>query len=197
MNYYREDRKKAWGLLILILLDAVCIAISYQLGITRDTATMLGSFASIAVCAIVCALFKVKDSLYYALLVFVFMASPLGSVIDLYRSIGPYDKIVHVYSGFLLVAFGMLLIDFVFHVSTEEENLDRFIIPMIFAAFFFSSASAGIWEIFEFTADRLAGGTMQRGMVDTVTDMIAGNIGALLYAVPLLIKNKEHIRAKK
>jgi len=48
-------------------------------------------------------------------------------------------------------------------------------------AFFFSSAFAGIWEIFEFTADRLAGGDMQRGMVDTVTDIIAGNLGALTY----------------
>ena len=48
-------------------------------------------------------------------------------------------------------------------------------------AFFFSSAFAGIWEIFEFTADRLSGGDMQRGMVDTVTDIIAGNTGALTY----------------
>ncbi len=40
---------------------------------------------------------------------------------------------------------------------------------MIFA-FFFSSACAGIWEIFEFTSDKLLGGGMQRGMEDTVTD---------------------------
>ena len=63
-------------------------------------------------------------------------------------------------------------------------------IPAVCFAFFFSSAGAGIWEIFEFTADKLAGGGMQRGMVDTVTDMIAGNVGALAYAAFSLAKQR-------
>ena len=60
----------------------------------------------------------------------------------------------------------------------------------------FSGAGAGIWEIFEFLADRIAGGQMQRGMVDTVTDIIAGNAGALVYAAAFLIKLKKD-RCKK
>ena len=59
----------------------------------------------------------------------------------------------------------------------------------------FSGAGAGLWEIFEFVADKVAGGEMQRGMVDTVTDMIAGNIGALVYGVAAgtgLINTRRH-----
>ena len=43
----------------------------------------------------------------------------------------------------------------------------RGILVIVLITFLASSAGAGIWEIFEFTADKIAGGGMQRGMVDT------------------------------
>ena len=84
----------------------------------------------------------------------------------------------------------MLIVEKLLKKSLKTDDLAALTVPMVFAACMFSSGGAGIWEIFEFLADRIAGGEMQRGMVDTVTDMIAGNIGALAYGAAALRKRK-------
>ena len=93
----------------------------------------------------------------------------------------------------LLAGFGMMMISRLLKrafpdeeglsTSSDEGNRKALKISRMIFAFFFSSACAGIWEIFEFTSDKLLGGGMQRGMEDTVTDIIAGNGGALLYCI--------------
>ena len=129
-------------------------------------------------------LLKVKDNLFYCGLIFVYCASPVGSVLNLYRSVGPYDKIVHCFSGILLAWLATVLLSRLFDRAVSEvRNTKLYMLLQCGFAFFFSSAGAGIWEIFEFTTDRLTGGEMQRGMVDTVTDIIAGNTGALTYCI--------------
>ena len=130
----------------------------------------------------------VKDNLFYCGLIFVYCASPVGSVLNLYRSVGPYDKIVHCFSGILLAWLATVLLSRLFDRAVSEvRNTKLYMLLQCGFAFFFSSAGAGIWEIFEFTTDRLTGGEMQRGMVDTVTDIIAGNTGALTYCIILAV----------
>ena len=115
-------------------------------------------------------------------LLFVYFASPVGSVLNLYRSVDLYDKVVHFFSGLLLASLGAMIMSVLLkHAVQTIKKTKVYLFAEATFAFFFSSAFAGIWEIFEFTADRLAGGDMQRGMVDTVTDIIAGNLGALTY----------------
>ena len=105
-----------------------------------------------------------------------------------YRSVGPYDKIVHCFSGILLAWLATVLLSRLFdRAVSEARNTKLYMLLQCGFAFFFSSAGAGIWEIFEFTTDRLTGGEMQRGMVDTVTDIIAGNTGALTYCIILAV----------
>lgn len=169
------------GVICLILATAATSFMAYETGINPPVGNVAGAFASIVVLVIISKIIKVSDVLFYSGLVFVFMASPLGSVINLYRSFGPYDKIVHFISGFLLAALGMLIMEKLMKRSSRRCDFEVYALPMIFAACMFSSGGAGIWEIFEFLADKIAGGQMQRGMVDTVTDIIAGNIGALFY----------------
>lgn len=180
------------GIIILTAATAAAAVIAYAIGINPPAANVAGAFVSIVIMVIVTKIIKVDDTLFYSGLVFIFMASPLGSIIDLYRFVDPYDKIVHFISGFLLAAFGMFIIEKLLKRTSKVEDLKPFVIPMIFAACMFSSGGAGLWEIFEFLADKIAGGGMQRGMVDTVTDMIAGNIGALVYGVVTLkqVSNK-------
>ncbi len=74
----------------------------------------------------------------------------MGSVMDLYRSFGPYDKIVHFFSGILLATLGMMIITYLLKRFglTDEKQLEKLMIPAVCFAFFFSSAGAGIWEIF-------------------------------------------------
>lgn len=195
-------KKRVLALIALVAATTASAVAAFALEINPPMTNVIGAYGSILAALIAAKIFKVTDGLYYAGLTFVFFASPMGSVMDLYRSFGPYDKIVHFFSGILLATLGMMIITYLFrHFGrTDENQLKKLLIPAVCFAFFFSSAGAGIWEIFEFTADKLAGGGMQRGMVDTVTDMIAGNIGALAYAAFSMIKyhgRKEKGEAKE
>ncbi len=141
-----------------------------------------GHFGSIVVLLIIIArILKVRDDLFSA----VCCSSTLHRLWDLFstctRSIGPYDKIVHFFSGILLASLDAMIMSMLLKRAVHTIKTKAYLFTQAAFAFFFSSAFAGIWEIFEFTADRLSGGDMQRGMVDTVTDIIAGNTGALTY----------------
>ena len=46
---------------------------------------------------------------------------------------------------------------------------------------FFAIAGAGIWEIYEFTADNLLGINMQGDNTNTMGDIISGTLGALTW----------------
>lgn len=193
------DRKRIAGIIFLVALTLGAAVLAYMLNIDPPVGNVFGAFGAIAAVVVASKITRVSDGLFFSALIFVFMASPMGSILDIYRSFGPYDKIVHFISGFLLAAFGMLIIENLvkkslikaeLFYSGNEDSVKVFIIPMIFAACMFSSGGAGIWEIFEFIADKIAGGTMQRGMVDTVTDMIAGNTGALVYGTGVFINIK-------
>ena len=92
----------------------------------------------------------------------------------MYTRFGPYDKIIHFISGMLLAGCGMMMISRLLKrafpdeeglsASSDEGKRKALKISRMIFAFFFSSACAGIWEIFEFTSDKLLGGGMQRGM---------------------------------
>lgn len=189
-------KKRIIALITLVIATTAAAIAAFALEINPPMTNVIGAYGSILAALIAAKIFRVSDGLYYAGLLFVFFASPMGSVMDLYRSFGPYDKIVHFFSGILLATLGMMIITYLLkkfgHV--EEEQMVNMLVPAVIFAFFFSSAGAGIWEIFEFTADRLAGGGMQRGMVDTVTDIIAGNIGALTYAAFVLLKHLHNVK---
>lgn len=182
------SKKRIIAVLILAAATAITALIAVKTGINPPVGNIIGSFCAIAALIVFSHLLKVKDSLFYCGLFFVYCASPVGSVLNLYRSVGPYDKIVHFFSGILLAWLAVVLLSRLFDRAVSEvENTKLYMLLQCAFAFFFSSAGAGIWEIFEFTTDRLTGGEMQRGMVDTVTDIIAGNTGALTYCIILAV----------
>ena len=175
-------KKHLIGILTLILAAVITALYACTSGIDPSPAAIAGSFASIAALVVISYILKVRDDLFFCGLLFVYFASPVGSVLDFYRSVGPYDKIVHFFSGILLASLGAMIISSILKAGVNIIKATKaYLFVEAAFAFFFSSAFAGIWEIFEFTADKLAGGEMQRGMVDTVTDIIAGNAGALIY----------------
>lgn len=177
--------KRITGTIVFIAATILTIIVAQWLDIDPPATHMVGAFGAAAALIIVSKFIKIDDSIFFSALIFIFLASPMGSILDLYRSFGPYDKIVHFISGILLAVFGMVIMRKLMGASVG------FTVSMIFAACMFSSGAAGIWEIFEFIADKLAGGEMQRGMVDTVTDMIAGNTGALAYGLWALTQCKK------
>lgn len=183
----KQQIRRASGVIAAAAATAIVTIYAFKSGIDVPAGNIAGAYCSLAALVAACMIIKAGDVLFYSGLVFVFMASPMGSILNLYRTFDPYDKIVHLLSGFLLSAFGMVIMQKLMKKfsgidTAQRGELTRFAVPVVFAAFMFGSGCAGLWEIFEFAGDKLMGGQMQRGMVDTVTDMIAGNLGALTYS---------------
>ena len=116
-------------------------------------------------------------------IIFVFASIFLGEVRDFYNRIWWWDIALHTSSGLLLGIFGFLLV----YVLNENEHVDVHMRPrfVAFFAFLFAVATGALWEIFEFTMDRLFGMRMQKpmlgdpsGLTDTMWDLIVDTIGA-------------------
>lgn len=126
---------------------------------------------------------------YIGILVFTFFAQYLGACLHFYSIIPIYDLLLHSASGVLLVLLAHYLLTMFF-----AKNM---VLPhriVLLCCFLFSAAAAGIWEIWEFSGDMLLGLSSQGGsLTDTMTDIIAGNCGAIAGTIllGLLLRKKE------
>jgi uncharacterized membrane protein YjdF len=99
-----------------------------------------------------------------------------GSALGVYGYIDNWDKLVHLDSGIMLAWVGMVA------VRRVEERLG-IVLPRWFSlavAVITPMAFAAAWEICEFTSDHLIGTHAQNGNGDTMGDIVAATIGALL-----------------
>lgn len=137
---------------------------------------------------------KLKPIYYIGIIVFTFFAQFLGAMLDMYTKIPIYDKILHLSSGILLVFLG----HYAYELLTQKYN--NLNVPLKIELFFsslFSIASAGVWEIWEYSGDTLFDLTSQReGITDTMTDIIAGTIGAVIGTFLLLFYLKREQKEK-
>lgn len=120
--------------------------------------------------------------------VFLFASLFLGEVRGYYLRFWWWDIALHTASGFLLGIFGFLLV----YVLNETENVDVHMRPRFVAlfAFMFAVGLGAIWEIFEFSMDRLFGLDMQKamlgdpsGLTDTMWDLIVDTLGAAVISI--------------
>lgn len=161
---------------ISIVITFICTAIALIIPLKTTNMKIIGAFVSIFLISIVT--WKFPKRFYIIAILFHFFAASLGSVINLYRYLEFYDKIVHYLSGIILAEAGMIIITYIFkRHSLKNDN----ILKSLFA-FFFSAACAGFWEIYEFTADNLLNINMQGGNSNTMGDIISGVLGALTYS---------------
>lgn len=134
---------------------------------------------------------KIKSRYYLGILFFTFFAQYLGAMLKFYKIIPIYDLLLHFASGILLV----LLADYVYTLLLHRHK--DYSIPNVIRLGFCglaSIASAAVWEIWEYTGDQLLGLQSQGGLDDTMTDIIAGSIGAVLGVLALwfiIKKSKE------
>lgn len=192
---YLKDKKKVLAFIATLVISTVTIPVAFTIGQNPPVGTIAGAFASFVAALVVCAVFKVSNQMYYLTIAFVFFASPVGSILNFYRTVGPYDKIVHFFSGILIAAFGYMIIwKMINKTKVDKKEHSKFLGISVLFAILFSFAGAGIWEIMEFIMDILASGTMQRGMVDTITDMIAGDLGGICYAVIMLYFGRKKLK---
>ena len=105
----------------------------------------------------------------------------LGMHFQLYESSLVYDKAMHVIGSGLVAALLLIAV----RSFCRRECIE---LPLtLFALLIFSGTlSAGtLWEIFEFAVDRTGYFVAQRGLRDTMIDLMADALGALLVLIAL------------
>jgi hypothetical protein len=130
-------------------------------------------------------------------IVFIFFSHFLGSIMNLYKIVPNYDKLMHLLSGMLSALFAIIVL-----VKWNRHKDDDVIFDSVFMLSI-TMLIASLWEFYEFTFDRLFNKDAQlvkiTGSGDTMLDMLAALIGCLfiitiyVYEVgnnkPIIIKN--------
>ncbi len=124
-----------------------------------------------------------------SMLVFIFMAIFLAEILNFYKRIFFFDKILHSLSGILFLFVGQSLFR---RIDNQDDRDKENKLMMVLFSFFFSLAVAGCWEIFEFSVDRLFGCHLQNdSLMDTMTDIICATVtasAAALYTIAAVHK---------
>ena len=116
----------------------------------------------------------------FLILLFLFLAWPLGACLDFYRILPGFDKITHTLSGVFVGALCLAL----YYAVKPGHRIERSdaALAMLFT-FFGSMAVAGLWEISEYLLSAIVKIDLQRVLAtsvsDTILDMIVCLIGTL------------------
>ncbi|MFW2503415.1 hypothetical protein [Clostridium diolis] len=122
----------------------------------------------------------ISTGLRFSVLAFIFITMFFANEFKGYSFIPYLDKIEHLSSGVILFYIGSLILELINRNETNKLNVKT----IILFSLFFAIAMAGVWEIYEFTTDRLFGLRSQNNsLVDTMGDIICGSIGALFTSI--------------
>lgn len=145
----------------------------------------------IAIGGIICGLipyaldkfFKIKFTLPFIISYFAFLVASqcLGSMLGLY-SLGWWDTpFLHLLSGALI---SFLAIDLMGKFTTEQSRSEMSAWFIFLYVLSFGVFGGVLWEIYEFSVDQFIGTTTQGGgNFDTMTDLVADTVGALVIAI--------------
>ena len=142
-------------------------------------------FFTAAGCIIgICLLFfRLPSAYYYVLALFACAAQYFGMMFHFYERFSFFDLLLHFSSGFLLTMYGSYFCRFL--VKKYSHPGIPAVITVLFSVFF-AVTGAVIWEIYEFLADRFLGMTSQGiGVADTMEDLIAGSLSAVICGILL------------
>jgi hypothetical protein len=123
---------------------------------------------------------------------FIFFTVFLGEIGRFYANVPLWDKFLHLESGFLISTSGYILIYLLNNHKNGKLQLSPFFITLF--AISFSLALGVVWEVIEFVADIYWGLMWQNGNTDTMMDLIAAGIGAIILGVIGYIWMNRHKR---
>ncbi|MDR0858295.1 MAG: hypothetical protein LBN97_04620 [Oscillospiraceae bacterium] len=148
---------------------------------------------------------NIPDTLEVIVLLFIFAAEILGELREYYSTYIYWDTMLHTTNGFLCAAIGLSLINIINNSPKFTFSLSPPFV--IFVAFCFSMTVGVLWEFFEFGCDLflgtnmqkdtiLADGTIDIGLIDTMTDMFVNFLGAAVFSVIgfFFVKNQDSNR---
>jgi hypothetical protein len=138
------------------------------------------------------------------LYVYIICGIILGNVYDFYYRIRLWDKLLHFFSGILLMVSSIILIN----IFTEKGYIRLNRAFTVVVALLFTMAIGSIWEFIEYGIDcwldvnmqryMLPDGTLLRGqdaVHDSMLDMIAAFAGALITSIYLAIRGSFRSKA--
>lgn len=98
---------------------------------------------------------KIPSNIYLFYIIFLYAAIFLGELRSFYYRVPHWDTILHTFSGFMLGALGFSFV----HLLNKEESIYFKLSPrfIAFFAFCFAVTLGVIWEIYEFSFDRIIG----------------------------------------
>ena len=134
--------------------------------------------------------FKLKLDLVIvtSYIMFIFFAHFLGSIVDLYRVIEGYDKVMHFISGIF-----SSVIAYMYLIKNNIKHSSLFMTIFVLAT---TTLGAFLWELFEFTGDYLfnrdAQNVLTTGVSDTMFDMLLALLGAVVVILFYVYKKKRN-----
>ncbi len=124
----------------------------------------------------------------------IFISIFLGTTLNFYGLISQFDFFLHISFG---VVASILSIPFI-KFFTNKLNLDinkTHILFIIFIIFCFSTTCGTLWEIYEFSVDKLFGlNTQNNSLLDTMSDIIANTMGTIFFCIIYSYKHKKQAK---
>lgn len=191
-NKYRRINKIV---ILLYLILSVLVFFYYQKrGWTYNSSQALLAIGMLLIPLLFNKISKIKLSsdcslIYY---LFSFLTVIVGSALNGYSKLPCWDKIMHSLSGVLITVVGFIVFHFVSKTKRKLEETDLKLVG--YFVFFFNTAIAGLWEIYEYGLYVFFGidaqNVLTTGIHDTMQDMIVCVVAGLLTQLYLIIKIK-------
>ncbi|KMT20970.1 hypothetical protein [Clostridium cylindrosporum] len=116
----------------------------------------------------------------------IFLTMYLGHLNSFYILIPRWDDFTHLLSGFIITFFGYLTLDR-FNNKKKVLTSNKYFVSIFIIIFGLSAAA--LWEVFEFSGDKLFSMQSQGGSLDdTMWDIINGTIGPIILVL-IYLKN--------
>ena len=128
---------------------------------------------------------KYNNNLEFVYLIFLFISYVLGYVYDFYDTVYYFDALAHSLFGIFASIYALPLLK----ILKRYDNKNKLFNVIFIVIFTLSLAS--LWEIFEFTIDKINGNIkMQRGLNNTMKDIISALLFSVMYSFVYFEKPK-------
>lgn len=182
-NDFGSLRRHVWTLPFTLVM-AIGIVTSYTAGQYAHMAIAIFLVISSTLPLVIERLWRVRlpTFIQVSYVGFLFLSMFSGEVLGMYSRFYPWDDIMHFISG-LFVGMGAVL-----WLTSVVDRTKLAVSSWLLAVcvFCLGATIAVVWEVVEFTSDRLFGTFTQRNdLFDTMTDLMLGTVSALIVAILL------------
>ena len=130
---------------------------------------------------------KISEKIKVMLSSSILLHSLLGEFLKFYDKVPFWDKCLHFYGSFVITCF-------FYHILTRRSKFWSHVSNAVLISFLLGCFSGLLWEIAEFITDKtIAGYHTQRGLDDTMWDLIFDILGCYVMAKILYKKKTGHV----